>query len=551
MGEDREFDEAIQRNPHLKEYLDALDVKRPEFFIQLDRALKKNDYPNIIYPVGDPIFIHILRKTGENEIQYIAVEPKMSPRETELLNEVSDRLIRVAHTMDTTDTTEDISDFLVKLMNDLVSVDGRDMSDKGKGKSKLEKLMAHFGTKDKIKMNMNEYEKVKYYLIRERVGYGILEPLLRDPYIEDIHCIGVSRVYTIHKIFDLVMTSIIFNTDLQVDKYVFESSERVERPVSEAHPVVDAIMPDGSRANFIYGREISLEGSSFTIRKFSKVPLSVTQLINWHTFTPELAAYLWLCLENGMSIFVCGETASGKTTTLNAISTFIKPDSKIYSVESTPEVTMPHPVWQHLVTRESGKDTDVTMMDLLVAALRSRPNYIIVGEIREKEGNIAFQAMQTGHPVISTFHAGDPHKMIQRITNDPINVPIAAVDNLNIVLIQQAVYMNKSYVRRVLSVTELIKYYDELGKIGTATAFSWMPSTDEFVFLGWKNSYIMEEKIARMLGYDDLREIYDEITLRAAILQKMIDKKIFNYFDVWEVCKAYYFHGVDGLPFRL
>ena len=550
MGDNREFEEAMDRNPHLRQYIEALDIERPEFFVQLGRELKSSDYPNIMYPVGDPIFIHILRRAGENEVQYIAVEPKMTPRETDLLNSVSDKLIRIAHTMDTSETTEDIADILVKLMNDIVSVDGKSVSE-DKNKGFFENMLGQFGKSDKLEMTRQEYDKVKYYLIRERVGYGILEPLLRDPYIEDIHCIGVARVYTIHKIFELVMTSIVFNTDLQLDKYVFESSERVERPVSEAHPVVDAIMPDGSRVNFLYGREVSLEGSSFTIRKFSKVPISVTQLINWHTFTPELAAYMWLCLENGMSVFICGETASGKTTTLNACCAFIKPVAKIYSVENTPEVTMPHPVWQHLVTRESGKDTDVGMMDLLVAALRSRPNYIIVGEIREKEGNIAFQAMQTGHPVLSTFHAGDPHKMIQRITNDPINVPIAAVDNLNVILIQQAVYMGRKFVRRVLSVTELIKYYDEIGKVGTGTAFNWVATTDEFAFLGWKNSYILEEKIARMLGYEDVRDIYKELTLRATILQKMIDNNIFNYFDVWEVIKSYYFHGKDGLPFKV
>jgi flagellar protein FlaI len=264
-----------------------------------------------------------------------------------------------------------------------------------------------------------------------------------------------------------------------------------------------------------------------------------------------MAAYLWLCIENGMSIFICGETASGKTTTLNAVSTFIKPNAKVYSVENTPEVTMPHPAWQHLVTRESGKETDVTMMTLLVAALRSRPNYIIVGEIREKEGNIAFQAMQTGHPVMSTFHAGDPHKMIQRMTGHPINVPISAIDNLNVVLIQQAVYLHGKYVRRVLSVTELIKYYDELGKVGTANVFEWVPATDEFGFLGWHNSYILEEKVARLLGYKDVRDIYKELTFRAGIINKMISEGIFNYFDVWEVVKSYYYKGKEGLPFSV
>jgi len=551
MTDEKEFQEAQARNPHLREYLASKGLEKPDFYVQLDRSLRNLEFPNVMYPVGDPIFIHILRKHGENEVQYIAVEPQLSPRETEMYNKISDQLIKIAHSMDTTDTTEDLSDILVKLMNELVLVDGQTVGGPGRKKGFFEELTARFSGADRVNMTRAEYDKIKYFLIRERVGYGILEPLLRDPYIEDIHCIGVARVYTVHKTFEMVATNIIFNTDLQLDKYVFDSSERVERPVSEAQPVVDAIMPDGSRANFIYGREVSLEGSSFTIRKFSKVPISVTQLVNWKTFPSELAAYMWLCLENGMSIFICGETASGKTTTLNALSTFIKPDAKIYSVENTPEVTMPHPTWQHLVTRESGKETDVTMMTLLVASLRSRPNYIIVGEIREKEGNIAFQAMQTGHPVMSTFHAGDPHKMIQRLTGHPINVPIAAIDNLNVVLIQQAVYMGGRFVRRVLSVTELIKYYDEIGKVATANVFEWVPATDEFGFLGWHNSYILEEKIARILGYKDVRGIYDELMFRSRIINKMVEQKIFNYFDVWEVIKSYYYKGKEGLPFAV
>ncbi len=550
MPDEKEFQEAQARNPHLREYLQNKSVEKPDFYVQLDRSLKGEEFPNIMYPVGDPIFIHILRRPGENETQYIAVEPQLMPHEQEMFNKISDQLIKIAHTMDTSETTEDLSDILVKLMGDLVEVEGKRL-ESGRKKGAIENIMSQLGGGGRIRMTQQEYEKIKYFLIRERVGYGILEPLLRDPYIEDIHCIGVARVYTIHKIFEMVATNIIFNTDLQLDKYVFNSSERVERPVSEAQPVVDAIMPDGSRANFIYGREVSLEGSSFTIRKFSKVPISITQLVNWRTMTADMAAYMWLCLENGMSIFICGETASGKTTTLNAVSAFIKPDAKVYSVENTPEVTMPHPAWQHLVTRESGKETDVTMMTLLVAALRSRPNYIIVGEIREKEGNIAFQAMQTGHPVMSTFHAGDPHKMIQRMTGHPINVPISAIDNLNVVLIQQAVYLHGKFVRRVLSVTELIKYYDELGKVGTAAVFEWVPTSDEFGFLGYHNSYILEEKIARMLGYKDVREIYNELEYRAKIINKMISEGIFNYFDVWEIIKSYYYKGKEGLPFSV
>lgn len=549
-GDAREFEEAKARNPHLRRYLEKKEVDNPEFYIQLDRGMRDLDFPNLIYPVGDPLFIHIVRKHGEDEARYIPIEPKMTPDEEEKFNHVSDELIKIAHNAEVADRNKELSDLLIELLDQLVDVKG-DKGAKKQEKSLVERLNDYLNTGSKVTLTKREYDIIKYYLIRERVGYGKLEPLLRDPYIEDIHVTGVGKVHLVHKIFEMIPSEIVFRSDLELDKYVFQSSERVERPVSEAQPVVDAIMPDGSRVNFLYGREISLEGSSFTIRKFSKVPISVAQVVNWHTFSSQLAAYLWLCLENGMNIFVCGETASGKTTTLNAVSTFIKPTAKIYSVENTPEVTMPHPSWQHLCTRESGKDTDVGMMDLLIAALRSRPDYIIVGEIRGEEGNIAFQAMQTGHPVMSTFHAGSPHQMIQRMTGHPINVPIASMDNLNVVLIQQAVYLRGKFQRRVLSVTELIKYYDELGKVGTAQVFTWHADKDNHTFDGWLNSYILEEKIAKIQGYTNTRDIYDELMKRAKIIDKMIENKIFNYFDVWQITSSYYHRKEEGLPFAI
>ncbi len=403
----------------------------------------------------------------------------------------------------------------------------------------------------KINVTKEQFEMLKYFIIRNRVGYGKLEPLFYDSFLEDIHCTGVGTIKTVHKIFGMVYTSINFKDDNELNKYIVEVTERVERPTSDSQSVVDAIMPDGSRANFIYGRDISMEGSSFTLRKFSKVPVSITQLINWKTISAELAAYLWIALENGMNLFVCGETASGKTTTLNAISAFIKPDDKVYTVENTPEVTMPHDVWQHLVTREAGKDSDVTYLDLLIAALRSRPNYIIVGEIRGQEGSIAFQAMQTGHPVMSTFHAGNVTTMIQRITGDPINVPITFVDNLNISLIQQAVFRGNKFVRRVLSVTELERYYEPAKKMVTREVFTWNAVTDEHAFRGLFNSYILEQKIAKIRGYKDPRQIYSEMDLRAKILSRMVEEKIFNYFDVWEIIKNFHNGGVASLPFKI
>ena len=533
------LNEAMAKFPHLRRYVSEIQktMGTPDYYVELDRSLKGTSNPNLIYGVNDPMFIHIYKEEGKGTI-YNVVEPRVKEEEQKIFEEVMERLIELAHKYPVPENVLEIGPVLLKLYDEVVTVTS------GSG-SFLDRM------KGKIVLTKEQYETVKYYIIRNRVGYAKLEPIFFDQYIEDIHCTGVGNINMIHKIFDMVHTNISFPTDLELNRYIIEVSERVERPTSEAKPVVDAMMPDGSRVNFIYGREVSLEGSSFTIRKFAEVPVSVTQVINFKTISAEIAAYLWLALENGMNLFVCGETASGKTTTLNAISTFIKPDDKVYTVENTPEVTMPHETWQHLVTREAGKETDVTYQDLLIASLRSRPNYIIVGEIRGAEGAIAFQAMQTGHPVMSTFHAGSIKSLIQRLTGDPINVPIAFIDNLNIGLIQMAVSHGGKFVRRVLSITEIERYYEPENKMITREVFSWDSVDDKQVFRGLYNSYILEKKIAMMIGFKDTREIYTEMNKRKVILEQMIAHKIFNYFDVWEIIKNYHINGESALPFQI
>ncbi|MFW6008526.1 MAG: ATPase, T2SS/T4P/T4SS family, partial [archaeon] len=179
------------------------------------------------------------------------------------------------------------------------------------------------------------------------------------------------------------------------------------------------------------------------------------------------------------------------------------------------------------------------------------PDYIIVGEIRGQEANITFQAMQTGHPVISTFHAGSVHSMIQRLTGDPINIPIAFIDNLNIVLIQSAVYVNGKVERRVLSITEILKYNDEVGKVLTKEVFHWENNKDKHLFRGMYNSYILEEKIAKHLGLKDSRDIYDIMKKRANIVEKLVQNKIMDYFEVVKILKKYRNEGERALPFKL
>lgn len=537
----KDFVTAQNKFKHLRWYVNKISQNYgiPEYRVTLDRSLRKLENPNIIYPVGDPIFIHIFKEDGDN-IKYSVIMPELTEDEKEFYDAILDRIIEVAHTAKIPNSQDELRDILISLYNEVTHI-----SHPPEKPSFLNSLGR------KITINEEQYHNILFYLIKDRLGYGSLEPLLRDIYIEDISCVGLGSIWIVHKIFGSIESSIRFDNDIDLNKYIVESSERVERPVSEAHPIVDAIMPDGSRVNFIYSRKISLGGSSFTIRKFNETPISVCNLVAWGTWSAEMAGYLWLCCENGISIFVCGETASGKTTTLNAMTAFIPFDNKVYSVEQTPEITLPHPIWQHLVTRESGEKTDITMFELLIASLRSRPDYIIVGEIRGKEANITFQAMQTGHPVISTFHAGSVHSMIQRLTGDPINIPIAFMDNLNVVIIQSAVYVNGKIERRVLSVTEIINYNDEVGKVLTKEVFQWDGVKDKHKFRGLYNSFVLEQKIAKHMGLKDSREIYDLMKERAKIIEKLIENNIIDYFEVVKMLKKYYKEGREAFSFSI
>ena len=289
-----------------------------------------------------------------------------------------------------------------------------------------------------------------------------------------------------------------------------------------------------------------------TVRKFSETPISVTQLIRWGTLSSGVAAYLWLCLQYGRSLFVCGETASGKTTTLNAIIPFIPSNRKILSAENTPEVQVPHTVWQQLLTKSTGpKESHVELFDLIKAALRSRPDYIIPGETRGIEGRMVFQAMQTGHPCLTTFHAGSVTKVIQRFTGHPISVPKTFMDNLDVVLIQMAIEQKGKRLRRCLSIDEIEGYNKALDGIMSRTAFEWNPTDDVHVFKANRNSYILEQRIAKNAGFTDTMEIYDVYDRRKHILDRMVEENIMDYYEVVQFIWTYYREGERGLPISI
>jgi len=403
--------------------------------------------------------------------------------------------------------------------------------------------------KDRLTVTTVQYSALRYLLRRKLEGLGVLQPLIADPNIEDISCSGLGNIFVEHKIFSALTASITFKTHDELDKFVIQLAEGIKHPVTFRNPCVDATLPDGSRINIVYGTDVSKRGSNFTIRKFSKVPMSVADLIQMGTLNCEIASYLSIVIQEQMNVWVSGETASGKTTLMNALATFIPPDAKIVSIEDTPEVQVPHRNWIRGVTRGSPKrseTTEISMFDLLKAALRQRPNLIIVGEIRGVEGAIAFQAMQTGHACMSTFHAASVAKLIQRLSGNPINVPKSYIDNLNVVVIVQMVRLaNGQTVRRVTSVNEIVAYDSIADSFSFIEVFSWRPLDDTFDFKGYQNSYLLEEKIAprRGIDYEKRRQIYSQIKHRAQVLRRLQEQKISNFYDVYAILSRAYREG--------
>lgn len=530
----------LRRYPYLARYIQhvATEVGVPQFLGQdVPGDLKKAVKVNVVYTVDDGVFIHVYtppRGTESGYRKYVVVEPPKPP--PELLRAVEEKLAAVLTERDAASSLTERREVLMRALGRVIEVVDTPVNYR-------DALSGGLGKLRRIPVYSADYQNLLYHLVRDKAGLGVLEPLLKDRYIEDIYCNGVGYVFIVHKVFGPLETSLHFSTQEELDRFVIELSERVGKPVSHARPIVDATLPDGSRINIVFGSDVSLRGSSFTIRKFSKIPMSVTELISLGTMDEYVAAYLWILLLEGMSGFISGETASGKTTTLNAITAFIRPTAKIVSIEDTAEIQLPHENWLRELTRDTGSvETSVTMFDLLKAALRQRPNYIIVGEIRGAEGNVAFQAMQTGHPVLSTFHAASVERLVQRLTSPPINVPITHIDNLNFVVIQSAVYREGVLMRRVISVNEIVGYDPKAKSVIYIPIYTWDPARDRFTFRGRGTSYLLEEKIAVARGIPrrEMGLIYDELNLRAKILKSLVERRVFNYYDLFRVIARIY-----------
>jgi flagellar protein FlaI len=565
----------VKASPHLLEYLHTFPVNTygiPLFLSELKKDLRSMKSPNIIYPVNDTTFVHILPDPDDVRNFYIPIEPSFLHSVSQMLPVIETKLIDLIDGLEEDPISDkERAEVIKKMLANVAvthpkNVDIATLTGGGPGqqdmKSKIVNFLnTDFTAKDKMKnvkkkfqipmtpdgkviLTNEEYRAIEYLLIRDKIDMGVLKPFLSDPYIEDISCDGVGPIFIEHKIFKGLKSVIEFKVSSELDEFVVKMAERIKRPITYRNPVIDATLLDGSRINIVYGTAISRHGSNFTIRKVNEVPLSILNIIESNGIDYMAAAYLWICVEYGMSLFVSGETASGKTTLLNAITTFIPPENKIVTIEDTPELNVPHRNWIREVALAKGKGEgggaagEVSMFDLLKAALRQRPNQILVGEIRGVEGAVAFGAMQTGHPVMSTFHAASVEKLIQRLCGDPINIPKTYVDNLNLVVIQSAVKRpDGNLVRRMISCNELVGFNAETQGFTFVQMFTWEPVSDTFVWTGKGSSFLLENKIATMLGIPDSRkaEIYLEVEKRAKILERLHKAGYTKFWDLFHM----------------
>jgi len=536
--------EKTAEAPHLLEYLHQVPIAEvgvPEYYAELNRKLGDLKHPNLIYPVPGQLFVHIFPDHEDARDYYITIEPSSVGDLEAILEQLERRLMDYVDALERAETPEDKAEVLRRAVRENCVVTGNGDGKRSNGKKSGGGLFSRPARSGgKIPVTARQLAGLEYVLVRDKIGLGVLEPLIHDPYIEDISCSGLGLVFIEHKIFKGLKSTVSFERTEALDEFVIRLSEKINKPVTYRNPIVDATLPDGSRINIVYGSDVSKRGSNFSIRKFTTTPLSIVDIMGGGGLNHHMAAYLWLTVNEGMNVFVSGETASGKTTLLNAISGFIQPWAKIVSIEDTPELQVPHPNWIREVVRGSMADEDssVTMFSLLKAALRQRPNAILVGEIRGEEGAIAFQAMQTGHAVMATFHASTVEKLIQRLTGHPINVPKVYIDNLNVVVLCSSVRLPDGKMgRRIVSISEIIDYDSDTDSFSFIEIFRWDSSRDIFEFTGNGNSYLLEQVIAPRRGLDarNKRAVYDELERRASLIQKLSESGKANFYDLYQV----------------
>ncbi|MFQ3319666.1 MAG: flagellar protein FlaI [Natronomonas sp.] len=474
------------------------------------------------YWVNEPYaFVTILYDRTEDDYRYRVVEPILDEFEQFLRHDLEDLLRNVLLYEPASDTTDaEMQQVFFERAVELINEYAHDI-------------------------DPGSLYKVQYYLQRDFLGFDLIDPLMRDRRIEDVSCDGPEvPIYVYHREHRDLETNVSFPKE-SLNSFITSMAQRAGKHISVVNPMVDGSLVDGSRIQLTLGEEVSTRGSNFTIRRFADVPITPVDLVAWDTFSPEIMAYLWLTLENNMSLLFAGGTASGKTTSLNASSLFIPRKSKVVTIEDTREITLPHDNWIQSVTRESYANDqrgDIGMYKLLQSALRQRPEYLVVGEIRT-EANVAltfFQAMATGHTACTTFHADSVETILSRLQNPPLEVPEQMIQELDIVCVQRQTYRENTRVRRNVGVTEIVRGADGLER---NQLFQWRPESDTFDRTG---ESVKLEEIKQTRAWSDER-LREELDRRERFLRGLVNHGIREYGAVSDAIRLFQQRPVETL----
>jgi flagellar protein FlaI len=481
------------------------------------------------YPVNPPygyVGIEVDENTGR--LLYRVVEPSMKDNEQWILKEIKDSIIEQM-------------DIPVSLFDD-----------REKMENYLKEQADEVFQRLKKKVAIESEEKYLYYLQRDFLGYGKLDILMLDPKIEDISCNGLDTpIYVWHREFESIPSNVIYSSDQQLNRIVTRLAYKTGHQISIARPLVEGTLPEGHRVQLTL-EEVSKRGKTFTIRKFRHNPFTIIDLINFGTISPQIAAYLWVLVDNLRSIMVCGATASGKTALLNSVSMFVNPEMKVVTIEEVRELRL-HENWVPMVTRPSYQPgvEEVTLFDLLKSALRQRPDYIIVGEVRGEEAYTLFQSIAVGHGGLCTIHADSIKSVIKRLLSRPMNIPEMMLPLMNVIIQIGRVKLNDKILRRVKQVAEItsspVSSATQTAEIvELKTRFEWDPETDDFIFHEPSDiDHLLDDSkdiytIISETQHIPIEKIVEEQNRREIILKWMVEKNIKSYQEVAEIVRNYY-----------
>ena len=524
----RVITEQMQRSKVEEARLARLELPLPGFSIthlkQVVEFPKFDDISqvDITYPLIEPFaYANIKWDQVDKGLVYNVVQPQLDDKDKQLLKKISSALI------------------------ELVEVELTSIKEEGKVVEYLEKQIAKIIRQFGLDIPPDRYARVMYYIYRNFVGFNEIEPFLQDPHIEDISCDGTgAHMYVVHRKFGSIKTNVVIEDMESLREFVIKIAERTGRYVSYAEPVLEGTLPDGSRVSATLAGDVATRGPTFTIRKFSERPFSPVDVMNVNTASAPLMAYFWYLVEYGASILIVGGVATGKTSFLNSLCMFIPPEDKIVSIEDTRELRIPNEHWVPTLARVGfgipmpggEKYGGVSLFDLLKQSFRQNPDYVIVGETRGPEAYVMFQGMSSGHPSMSTFHAGSVDTVIKRLTTAPIELSPMLIESLNVIVVMVHAQEKGKSARRLKEITEIISVDAKTAEVKTNVVFSWDPVSDTFVQV---NESVMVKKLVEAKG-GTVEQAKEEIKKRTLVLEWMKAQGITDYVEVTKIINRHH-----------